>query len=560
MAYEPFDWRLPVFSGRLSSRQETVALTLVLLGGLLVFAPLFAVTVDAIGLPLPRPILFGVALAWVGYGVTIFLFRRIADGLFVGLIVASTFSADIPLTASANTFPGDTVGTLMMYHGPLLGLLVTALLFGWHRDDLPRSVYAFAAFVGATVLSALFGGGPDALVALWFSAYVLAGFLVYVLTILAVRHGGLSLHESIGVFFVVVCAQAIVGTVQLVREAPFGFSELGEAGRLIVAKLSLPFLPPISLGTHVGGFTGMAFQLSNLLIVTFPLLVVAYVRTRGWRRYLPLGAGLLFVLLVRGSSSDAARGAFIASILAFAVLGLAVYRPHVSVVPEYLLDARDSLVRVAVWAVSVGVLLLYPSSGAGRASSQSVAQPDGGSSAGTATDGTGSTGTSGSSGGGSWMRERIQSVESLSVPFFDLSNLGTRINQYLAGLDLFLQYPLFGIGGMNFVLVGHEYGIRSPVYTDLTYPIHSLYITLLVETGIIGFLTFMITVGFIYLYGYRAARARSDALVPIALLAGLSGTLAFMLLDHFLLTNAATWAQFWIVAGFVTVAYLETVE
>jgi hypothetical protein len=549
----PLDNRLPTLDSRLTPVQETFALTLTLLAGLILFAPVFELVVTTIGVSLPQPLLIGVGLTWVGYGVLLVALRRLVDGLFIGLLISSTFAANVPLTSAALRFPGDSIATLMMFHGPLFGLLVFAIVFKWYRTNVPRLAYAFAAFVGAIVLSALFGGGPNTTVALWFSLYVLVGLLVYLVTIWTIQRTSITLDESIGVFFVVVCAQALVGVVQLVRGEPFGLSELGEGAASGGEVLTVPFLGSISLGTHVSGFTGMSFQLANLLLLAFPLLVVGYVKVSGWKRILPIGVGFVFVLLIRASVSDAARGAFVVELLTLVGLFLIIYLPRLTLLISRVREATDKVIQEVISAIGLLVVLLYPSSGAGQSTSQSSLSQSSESQG--ASEGETANAGDINSPSKTWLREQ---VESLSIPLFDLSNLGTRVNQYLAGIDVFLQYPLFGIGGMNFVLIGHQYGIMSPEQTDLTYPVHSLYISLLAETGLVGFSTFAITVGFIYLYGYRSARSQTMIrAVPLALLAGLSGTLAFMLFDVFLFTNAAAWAQFWIIAAFITVFYQQ---
>ena len=554
----------PKFNSSLSKSQEIFALTFVLLGGLIVAAPLFEFVVTAVGLPLPQPLLIGVGAVWVGYGLLLLALRRLSEGLFVGFLVASTFSADVPLTSTANLFPGHTVGTAVMYYGPLAGLVGLAALYRWNTAELPLAVYTLGAFVGATVLSALFGGGPSTGVALWFSLFALAGFFAYFMTILAIRETAVSFADALRVFCIVVGAQALVGMVQFLRGAPFGLWELGEANRHVVETLSLPIVGSLPLGTHVSGFTGMAFQLAFLLVLIAPLAIVLYLRVGGWRQVLSLGILLLIVLLVRGSSSDAARGAFLGALVAFTILSLAVWVSEMSSSETSPSSLLSNIGAKFAAGCSMVALLLYPSSAAGDVSSQPVDQP-------TPTDpqeptppSDTETPSAGGSGGGdpelqsSWLVEQVETINSLSIPLFDLSNLGTRLVQYIAAIDVFLQYPLVGLGGMNFVLVGQQYGVTSPPYTELTYPIHSIYFTLLAETGLLGFSLFVLTVGLIFFYGYQAAQMQTtNSDIPLALLAGMSGALAYMLLDVFLLTNAASWAQFWIVGGLVTISYQQ---
>jgi hypothetical protein len=517
-----------------------------------VIAPITDVVISTLGLPIPRPLLLTVGIVWLIYVTLLVLLGRIVDGMFVGLLVASTFSADIPLTEMAHTFSGHSVATALMFHGPLLGLLGGLYFLKSPAFDFQVPVYAFGAFVLATVLSAIFGGGPNKIAALWFSLYIFIGLLVYISTIFAVRYSSLSRRDAIFVFFLVVMTQATLGTLQLIRGQTFGFSELGEPVNLVVAELQFGVFS-VPLGTHIAGFTGMSFQLSHLLILTFPLLIAAFIINDGTRRTLTGGIAVLFIFLIRGSSSDAARGAFLMGIISFGLLTYVVYQPSTSDITSQVDKRKQDIQSAILPAILTIGLLLYPSTGAGDSSSVSA------SSAATRSSGTTSgQGSAVSTGGGTsptavQVPAFLRPLYDTSIPLFDLSNLGVRLNQYLAAMEVFYNYPIFGLGGANFVLVGEQYGVTSPAHTELSYAVHSLYFNLLAETGLVGFSTFLITIALIYFHGVQGARSatsRTAKLAIVALLAGLSGSLSFMLLDKFLLTNAASWAQFWIVAAF----------
>ena len=68
--------------------------------------------------------------------------------------------------------------------------------------------------------------------------------------------------------------------------------------------------------------------------------------------------------------------------------------------------------------------------------------------------------------------------------------LGTRYRIWEAGLKIFLDYPITGVGIGQFFLYVHNYGISGiPNYSNLS--THNLYIQLLSETGIVGTLIFL---------------------------------------------------------------------
>jgi len=65
-------------------------------------------------------------------------------------------------------------------------------------------------------------------------------------------------------------------------------------------------------------------------------------------------------------------------------------------------------------------------------------------------------------------------------------SLITRVGLFRGGINIFLQYPLFGVGPGNFKYISGEYlPIRMNAYS------HNTFITVLTEFGIIGFLFFI---------------------------------------------------------------------
>lgn len=108
----------------------------------------------------------------------------------------------------------------------------------------------------------------------------------------------------------------------------------------------------------------------------------------------------------------------------------------------------------------------------------------------------------------------IESVEGLNNQ--DLTKVtGNRSYIWGAGFDIFLDYPLLGVGNGNF---GQK--ISSIVGEAKT--THSLYISLLVENGVLGFFTFFTFIALIWLKNFQIKDVREKILfktiIPIMLL------------------------------------------
>jgi O-antigen ligase len=308
-------------------------------------------------------------------------------------------------------------------------------------------------------------------------------------------------------------------------------------------------LGDIAFGTFVSGFTGMSFNLANLVVLAFPALIVLTYRLTETRWYLSFPVIVSFGV-VRASSSDAGRGALILAVLAFAVLSGWAYRSEVrSIVRTRILHRASSVCCIS--AILAGLpLLFYPSSKSGDTSTTGIrdaTDPAGGSSAG---GGGPSTGGPAPVADVALANRLLEQITTVSVPFFDLSNLGVRLQQYLVGLVITARYPIFGLGGMNFVLVAERYGIDPRAGESLPLPIHNIYVTLLAETGIVGFLLYVGTLCLVLLYGFRLLQStKTDRLLVAGVMAGLIGSLGFGFWDHLQLYHATGFFPLWILAG-----------
>ncbi len=587
---------LPELEIGLRKRHEILLLAAVLIVGLTFVSP-------ALSLLSGVPALVFVVIVGAVYGALSVLFRRVLAGSLIGLIVPSTFAANVPLVSHARilTFPAHIGPQLWLVQVPLVVSVVLVVLTGPREvlSGATKSEGLFAAFVGWTLLAAVFGATARVDTALYFSLLMAQGLVAFVLLRYAVQREILSFGAVVRVFVGTVLAQSLFAVAQFLNGGIFGVSTLGEYDGSYIATLSLGPLGEFAIGTHVAGFTGMSFILASLIVLAAPMAFVLALRGSGWTRAAFLATALVMLAVLRVTGTDAGRGALILALVC--LCAALVYTNRIALL-DRLTGARSSRMSAravtaitAVLTVLVSIVVLFfPSSASGTGSSitdidgESASPGASGGSTGSSGDSSGSSGgagggsTGGSTGAGSsgaggesaggstsvgpgggggsvggggsgaanTRPELVESVlDGLSIPFFDIGNLGIRLIQYVAGIDLFVQYPLFGIGGANFIYYATEYGLPKPL------PLHNIYIALLAETGLPGFLLFITLVGSVLWYGSKAATRTSGGLLCVGLLCGMIGYLAFGFWDTLPLTQVPSFFAFWILAGTVVGTY-----
>lgn len=542
---------IPQFETNWSDSRTAVAFATLLIVGLVLVVPLIGWMGPALGVPQLLVLLGGLALVGTVYGLTILLFRKFVLGSFVALLVLSTFAANIPLASDdyLTLMPGSLGPQLWLVQVPLfvlLGYFVlkerTILL------DFAPVEYLYAGFVGWTFVSALFASGPRPDVALYFTLLMLQGLLVFVLGNRIARLRVVDLRTTLAVLAVTVTGHALFGIVQLLNQNPVGLTYLGEG-----IDWNQVTYEPFGFTTRVivSGFTGHGYVLIALILLVLPALLLSAARFRSWSRLLVLADFVLLVVLVRLSTSDAGRGAGLLVLLALTSGFTLVWLAHSTesrilstFSSSYYASVRqfaDNLAASVVAILLSLVVLLYPSSKAGTASTEGTT-PGGDAPAANGSDPT----------GGSTPVPNGSAVptDGLSVPFFDLSNFGIRIQQYLVGLDLFLTHPLVGIGGANFAFVATDYGIRTKPNSTISHALHNIYFALLAETGLPGFLLYVATVCLTLYIGWTVVRANNaDSPFALALLVGMGGVFAFGFWTHAPIDRITTVLPLWILGG-----------
>jgi hypothetical protein len=466
--------------------------------------------------PIPLPGLVSLALALSACGAYILYTREYRVGFLAVFAVTSTISANVPILGRPAAFAGPAVGSIVLVEIVAIPGIVY-LLYDWQDwDHVELLLMAYSIWAAVSVV---FGVGPAKIAGFWFAAYSLMGVVSYALFRRAMQREVISGVEAVSLFLFAAAGQGVIAFCQFLNTSNFGLTTLGEAGNTSGVFLIL-FAHRFPVGTHISGFMSMSFALANYLVLLLPALVALAVMKRR-QKHVSIALGFAAVLAafgVRVTMSDAARGAMIIALVAFLLSLLATK-----------IDKR------AVLGATVPLLPAFTrstTSGQGTTIETGGSEPSGGPS-------TTPTGTQGGS-------EPV----TLSVPFFDLSNLGIRLEQYVVGIQMLLNYSLFGVGAANYPLVAMSYDAPYPPGAEYPFPAHSIYITLLAETGIPGFTLYSLAGALVVLTGLYYGVKKNDLLI-LGIACGLLGTFAFGAFDYLQLYHPTAFIPIWSLAGII---------
>ncbi|PSP77000.1 hypothetical protein BRC81_11715 [Halobacteriales archaeon QS_1_68_20] len=540
------NWRRSL-DGPATEPGDAIALAGPLVASLVGFVPLVALTGRSIGVGLLPALLGALAVVGVGYLAYVYVRNQVVAGAYVSFFVLSTFAANLPL--ASQEFYRVTSGTvgpqLWLFQGPLL-VVVGYLL--WAReytvDSFSKTELVFGSFVVWTVVTAFLGAGPRTDVALYFTWLLAQAWVVFTVVGRGVERGLVSLESVVTTYVVTVVGHAAFGAAQLWNDSPLGLTFLGEG---------VTWHPPLSF--VVGGeyqliptgFTGHGYVLVSLILLTFPATLVFVHRSDSVSGVPALLGALVSVIFLRLTTSDAGRGAFlvvtvclVAGIVALSKLSSA---PRGRSLREQFRDASSSTYRSFLALVTGVLVVLSPSSRSGSSSKQ-VGPID-------PTDPNETpTGGSTPTGGQTQTPVDVSEITSISIPLFDLTYLGPRVQQVLVGLEMFVRNPIFGVGGGNYRFVGGTYGL--PVKESLSVPpsLHNIYVLLLAETGLPGFLLYFGSIALVVSSGLRSPLQGHKPYLQLSILVSFVGYLALLFFTH-LVDNANSLLPFWALAGAV---------
>ncbi|MFC6835086.1 O-antigen ligase family protein [Halomarina ordinaria] len=429
--------------------------------------------------------LYAVVAALAGVYAYLAARRQLLGGSVVLLVTLATFSADYPLTGRAGEYASQLGPKLWLFQGPLLlalGLLVL------HRDRLPRDLppagVALGLFALWTLVPVALGRPLDTRAAVYFALLVGQCWLTYVAVYYTVRSGALGPRAVPLALVVVLCAHLLLAVAQVVNGDSFGLSTLGEP-----VDNAFEAVGPFRSGTHVAGFTGMSYRLAALATLLVPVGVGLLAER--WRAgALPLAVGgvgatgALLALTYTSAGQAAYLVACVALLVAFAcdALGLLERR---SVVFGCALLGYLALVAAIVAVTRAPELLL------------SVAD---------------------------------------ALPLVDARNLDSRLAQYRAGFALAADHPVAGIGGGNFVEHAHEFGANRR-------PIHSAYLSLAAETGLVGLLLYVGAQ--VSVLASAATSVAERSLPALGFLCGFLGLTTLAVFDHLTLLSYVCAIPLW---------------
>jgi O-antigen ligase len=129
----------------------------------------------------------------------------------------------------------------------------------------------------------------------------------------------------------------------------------------------------------------------------------------------------------------------------------------------------------------------------------------------------------------------------------------SRLELNQVALDIFRDSPIIGVGLNNFVQVLHRYDTYGMIMGG--FPVHNLYLLVLADTGIVGFLGMCATFFALAAAAARLARISDRPLAAVGVGAlGMYGLYAVEELSNFTLRHESSLLGFWILAGLVVAA------
>jgi hypothetical protein len=509
---------------------------IIFLGTLL--SGLFVVT-PVLNFYLNIPPVATVVVVGLAYGVAALQRRALLPAAVIATIVTSTFAGQIPLASQEvlASMPGDIGPEIFFVYPAILGssILVLAVDRRGFWQSWTAAGTLFLAFVFWVAIGSVAAAPPRPDIVVYYALYLLMGLLAFQLLKYTIEHDVIGFQTVVVTIFITIVGHLCYALLQFFNQGTFAVSQLGEPlTSRVLTEVQLGVLGTWNLGTFVTGFAGFTFHIAALGVLIAGVPFAYYVTHKDIGRY-TLPVTVLAAGIVRATTSDAARGAFLIT-LVLAAVALFVLPQDRLRLPSVAPNMKHRPLAIGIMALLV---TLIPSSKSG--SSTQTQRTSGGDVGGA------SSSAGGGSAGGTGGADTIESIlSSTSVPLFDLSNLSIRVQQYILGIDLFASNPFVGIGAGNFMFYG------GSVDSKLFLEIHNMYLAVLVETGIVGFLLYF---GAIALVAYRGITvlledATSDeSAVLIAIFAGLIGQFAIGVFDSTQLIKVTVFVPFWILLG-----------
>lgn len=503
--------RFPLFNTHQTAERDAYTLCIILSIGLTMFTPFLSLVT-------PLPTLGWVVIVGLIYGVTALVIGRVAIGVYVSLIVSMMFAANIPLSSRGYlmSMTRDIGPSIWFAHIPLFILL--SVLFVRDKEQflqLHKSELFLGIFVGWVILASVVTQPTRLDTALYFALFVFWGGLVFAAVRRVHQMLPVSPRTTMILVSISVLANSVFALTEIFHGDSYGLTNLGELSPEYTDQIAEITFGSITLpvGTFVSGFSGMSFILASIIILVLPFVLSSLLEGSLRIQIIGAASALILILVLRFTASDAARGGALLAIGMFSTLTLIILiKKNIST------NRRTLAIFLTIMILCTGIVL-FPSTMSGTPSEQ-LPQQDSQSTEEQAAQ--------------KESAESSSAVEpsDISIPMFDLSNLGPRLQQYTTGISLFIEQPIFGIGGANFADTSQKYGLTDGL------PIHNIYLSLLTETGFVGFVLYMSFLATILWQGMQKVVITTDTIpLQIAVLAGVLGYLGFMFWDHLLFNS-----------------------
>ncbi len=467
--------------------------TSVLLTGLLVLGvPAVATVVE-----IPTSIL--VVVAGLCYLAAVLVTERAFEGLASSVFVLTLFDIAVTLIEGPGIATVDIVAVDIVAVPLLFVLLSEALDDGVsvRVDARAITVFGFVAFVCWTFIAGVVTNGVSQAAALMFAIEQLRYLVVFIVTLLIVRRE--NAWCAVYPFVIAVGGNLLVSLAQIVNGGMLGFPFMGEPpDRYLGSFVFMGY--EIATGFYAGGFVGHGRELAMVLFMFIPLVVAVSLR-HSWAHV--LGAGIAIaasVLSIRVADTDAGWGTLI---LLSALFGTYLFATLlVRVKRRY---STGALVPVFAVSLAVGFVLV----------------------------------------------RNVQAVVAASdegIPLLRTNTLDVRLEEYVAAVQIALDYPLFGLGGKNFYLMSERYGLEANL------GVHNTFLSHLAATGFIGLFFYLLAVIAVFFITVRlAVNARgNERLLWVAMACAMVAFHAYsswMAAYHWTVGNSAFWLLCGITVG-----------
>lgn len=499
----------------MNDTQRTYAYAIGLIVGCLFITPVFGLGVSAVGVSLTLALLSGLFAVVGVYGSIAIFNDDTYSALAVAILVLMTVGADVPLGPQPD---GVTIGaTVFIVDGALITLGAISLRSCSRREIGREHVFFGFYVIWITILIAV-APGPRPDVMIWYSIHVIRYVATFIIIARSISSGWIEASDALGVVILTTLGHAIVATFQVITGPIEGLTVLGFNPRVLAT------FGPFPAGPYIGGFTGGS-PFAPLVIISIPIVFSAIFSDRVPRIF-ALAGTVWLAFILQFTAWDAARGALLVSLYT----GLAVfgwwYTDVIWSRGDKISDVwsksriRTQLTYIISLITAIATIWQYARFNSNVEFDPVFLDPE----LGQAT------------------------VQSINLPGFSTENLGIRIHQYVGGIDVFLQYPLTGLGGGN-------YNYIALAYADKQNMIHNLYIGVLAETGVVG-ATLLFGGMIIVLFRLWTIAKTEDSPVWLGLLVGLIGFFSLQLLQPQYLRPVTMTSVFGIF-GIVTGKYLR---